>query len=60
MGGVLLGFALGAMAFTSQGRELADKLTAAAAIDGAKRAVKNATKSAEQLTGAAGDDRHLG
>lgn len=59
MGGVLLGFALGAMAFTAQGRELADKLTAAA-IDGAKKAVKNATKSAEQLTGAAGDDRHLG
>lgn len=59
MGGVLLGFALGAMAFTAQGRELADKLTAAA-IDGAKKAVKNATKSAEQLTGAAGDDSHFG
>lgn len=59
MGGILLGFALGAMAFTAQGRELADKLTAAA-IDGAKKAVKNATKSAEQLAGAAGDDSHLG
>lgn len=57
MGGVLLGFALGAVAFTSQGRELADKLTAAA-IDGAKKAVKNATKSAEQFTGAAGDDSY--
>lgn len=59
MGGVLLGFALGAMTFTAQGRELADKLTAAA-IDGAKKAVKNATKSAEQSTGAAGDDSHFG
>lgn len=59
MGGVLLGFALGAMAFTAQGRELADELTAAA-IDGAKKAVKNATKSAEQSSGASGDDRHLG
>lgn len=59
MGGVLLGFALGAMAFTAQGRELADKLTAAA-IDGAKKAVKNATKSAEQSSGTAGDDRHFG
>lgn len=59
MGGVLLGFALGAMAFTAQGRELADKLTAAA-INGTKKAVKNATKSAEQLAGAAGDDSHSG
>lgn len=59
MGGVLIGFALGAMAFTAQGRELADKLTAAA-VDKAKEAVKNATKSAEQLAGTAGDDRHFG
>lgn len=59
MGGILLGFALGAMAFTAQGRDLADKLTASA-IDGAKKAVKNATKSAEQSTGAAGDDSHSG
>lgn len=59
MGGVLLGFALGAMAFTAQGRELADKLTAAA-VDKAKEAVKNATKSAEQFAGAAGDDSHFG
>lgn len=59
MGGVLLGFALGAMAFTAQGRELADKLTAAA-IDGAKKAVKHAAKPAEQSSGAIGDDRHLG
>lgn len=59
MGGVLLGFALGAMTFTSQGRELADKLTAAA-IDGAKKAVKDTTKSAEQLAGTAGDDSYSG
>lgn len=59
MGGVLLGFALGAMTFTAQGWELADKLTSAA-IDGAKKAVKHATKSAEQPSGAAGDDSHLG
>lgn len=59
MGGVLLGFALGAMAFTAQGRELADKLTATA-IDGAKKVVKNATKSTEQSTGTAWDDRHFG
>lgn len=59
MGGVLLGFALGAMAFTDQGRELADKLTTVA-INGAKKAVKNATKSAEQFTGTTGDDSHFG
>lgn len=59
MGGVLLGFALGAMTFTAQGRELADRLTAAA-IEKAKEAVKNAAKPSEQLTGAPGNDSHFG
>ena len=33
MGGVLLGFALGAMAFTAQGRELGNRLGEAAMTD---------------------------
>ena len=59
MGGVLLGFALGAMAFTAQGREIGNKL-GDAAISQAKKVISSAAKSSEQLTGAAGDDRHLG
>ena len=41
MGGVLLGFALGAMAFTAQGRELGNKV-GAAAIDRAKKVMDRA------------------
>lgn len=59
MGGVLLGFALGAMAFTAQGRELGNKL-GEAALANAKKVISSATKSAEQSTGTAGDDSHLG
>lgn len=59
MGGVLLGFALGAMTFTAQGRELADRLTTAA-IEKAKEAVKNAAKPPEQSSRAPGNDRHFG
>ena len=54
MGGVLLGFALGAMAFTAQGRELGNKL-GDAALSQAKKVVEHAKKSAEQSAGAAGD-----
>ena len=59
MGGVLLGFALGAMAFTAQGREIGNKLGSAALVR-AKKVMGNATKSAEQPSGAAGDSGHPG
>lgn len=59
MGGVLLGFALGAMAFTAQGRELGNKV-GAAAIDRAKKVMDHAKEPAEQSAGAAGDHRHPG
>ena len=59
MGGVLLGFALGAMAFTVQGRELGNKV-GAAAIDRAKKVMDRAKEPAEQSAGAAGDRRHPG
>ena len=44
MGGVLLGFALGAMAFTAQGRELGNKL-GNAAMEQAKKVVDRAKES---------------
>lgn len=59
MGGVLLGFALGAMAFTAQGRDLGNKL-GEAALTNAKKVISGAAKSAEQFAGTAGDDRHTG
>ena len=59
MGGVLLGFALGAMAFTAQGRELGNKV-GAAAIDRAKKVMDRAKEPEEQSAGAAGDHRHPG
>ena len=59
MGGVLLGFALGAMAFTAQGRELGNKL-GEAAISNAKKVMDRAKEPAEQSAGAAGDHRHPG
>lgn len=59
MGGVLLGFALGAMTFTAQGRELGNKLGEAALVQ-AKKVMGHAKKSAEQFAGAAGDSGHIG
>lgn len=59
MGGVLLGFALGAMAFTAQGRDLGNKL-GEAALSNVKKVIACAKESAEQLTGTSGDDRHTG
>lgn len=59
MGGVLLGFALGAMAFTAQGRELGNRL-GEAALANMKKVIAGAAKSAEQLTGTSGDDCHIG
>ena len=50
MGGVLLGFALGAVAFTAQGRELGNKL-GDAALSQAKKVVEHEKKSAEQSAG---------
>lgn len=54
MGGVLLGFALGAMAFTARGRELGNKL-GDAALSQARKVMAGAEKSAEQSSGSAGD-----
>ena len=51
--------ALGAMAFTAQGRELGNKL-GEAAISNIKKVAAGAAKSAEQSSRAAGDDRHPG
>lgn len=59
MGGVLLGFALGAMAFTTQGRELGNKL-GETAMSQAKKVMDRAKEPAEQSAGAAGDHRHPG
>lgn len=59
MGGVLLGFALGAMAFTAHGREIGNRL-GDAAIASVKKVISGAAKSAEQSAGTAGDDRHPG
>lgn len=59
MGGVLLGFALGAMAFTAQGRELGNKL-GEAALSNVKKVISGAKESTEQPAGAAGDNRHSG
>lgn len=44
MGGLLLGFALGAMAFTEQGREIGNKV-GSAAIAAAKKVMDNAKKN---------------
>lgn len=54
MGGVLLGFALGAMAFTAQGRALGNKL-GDAALARARKVMEHAEKPTEQSSGAAGD-----
>lgn len=59
MGGVLLGFALGAMAFTAQGRELGNRL-GEAALANMKKMISGATKSAAQSAKASGDDCHIG
>lgn len=59
MGGVLLGFALGAMAFTAQGRELGNRL-GEAAMTQAKKVMDHAKEPAKQSAGAAGDHRHPG
>lgn len=59
MGGVLLGFALGALTLTAQGRELGAKL-GEAAISNVKKVISDAAKSAEQLARTAGDDRNRG
>ena len=59
MGGVLLGVALGAMAFTAQGRELGNKL-GNAAMEQAKKVVDRAKESTEQPPRAAGDNRDRG
>lgn len=59
MGGVLLGFALGAIAFTAQGREIGNKL-GETALANVRKAMTNAAKSAEQSAGTAGDHRQPG
>lgn len=59
MGGVLLGFALGAMAFTAQGRELGNRL-GEAALANVRRVIAGAKEPSKQSPGAAGDDCHIG
>lgn len=59
MGGVLLGFALGAMTFTAQGRELGSKL-GEAALSNVKKVISGAKESAEQFAGTAGNYRDPG
>ncbi len=59
MGGVLLGFALGAMAFTAQGRELGNKL-GDVAMTQARKVMDGAAKSTEQPSGASGNHRDPG
>ncbi len=54
MGGLLLGFALGAMAFTEAGREVGNKI-GGAAVDIAKKKIDN-YKSAKQSAGITRDD----
>ena len=58
MGGLLLGFALGALAFTEKGREIGNQI-GSAALGAAKKVMKNgnADQPAEQSSGAAGDHR---
>lgn len=59
MGGLLLGFALGAMAFTAQGREIGNKL-GETALTHMKKVISSAAKSTEQPTGATGNHSHSG
>lgn len=59
MGGVLLGFALGAMAFTAKGRELGNK-TGEAVMTQVKKVISNAKEPTEQSPGASWDNRHSG
>lgn len=54
MDGLLLGLALGAMAFTEQGREIGNKL-GEAAMKKARKVLDGGKKSAEQSPGTSGD-----
>ena len=58
MDGLLLGFALGAMAFTEKGREIGNQI-GAAAVGAARKVMKNgnADQSPEQSSGAVGNHR---
>lgn len=59
MGGVFLGLALGAMAFTATGREIGNKI-GETVFSNAKKVISSAKESAKQSSGTAGDDRHFG
>lgn len=59
MGGLLLGFVLGAMAFTDQGREIGNKI-GNAAMEQVKKVVSNAKEPTEQPTGTSGDSGNPG
>lgn len=54
MGNLLLGFVLGAMAFTAQGREIGNKI-GNTAVDQLKKVMPDTKKPAEQSPGAAGN-----
>ena len=58
MDGLLLGFALGAMAFTKKGREIGNQIGAAAVV-AARKVMENgnADQSSEQSSGAVGNHR---
>lgn len=59
MGGLLLGFALGAMAFTAHGRELGNKI-GNAVIERAKEVISDAKKPTEQPSGTVGNSGDSG
>ena len=61
MGGLLLGFALGAMAFTQQGRNIGNKI-GTTALTAAKKVINHAKENepSKQSPGTSGDDSHCG
>lgn len=56
---LILGIAIGALAFTEQGHEIGNKIGEIAASS-VKKAVENGKKPAEQSTGTSGDNSHFG
>lgn len=59
MGGLLLGFALGAIAFTTQGREIGNKI-GDAALSSIKKVMDSAKESAKQSSGTTWNNRDSG
>lgn len=59
MGGLLLGFALGAIAFTTQGREIGNKI-GDAALSSIKKVMDGAKESTKQSSGTTWNNRDSG